>query len=66
MTFIYSSWRISELLALHLEYIDLEAVTIKGGQKPKLGKGVLFQSIPKSGALWAEIMGKLEMQHTPH
>ena len=94
LIFIYSGWRISELLALRPEDIDLEAGTMKGGTKTKAGKGRIVPIHPKirgfvetrladnaprlisqNGkpisttayrALWAEIMGKLEMQHTPH
>lgn len=39
LIFIYSGWRISELLALTPEDIDLEAGTMKGGTKTKAGKG---------------------------
>ena len=94
LIFIYSGWRISELLALRPEDIDLEAGTMKGGTKTKDGKGSIVHIHPKikgfiearlasnprrlisqNGkpisttayrAIWAEIMGKLEMQHTPH
>lgn len=94
LIFIYSGWRISELLALRPEDIDLEAGTMKGGTKTKAGKGRIVPIHPKirrfiearlasnpprliaqNGkpisttayrAIWAEIMGKLEMQHTPH
>ncbi len=94
LIFIYSGWRISELLALRPEDIDLKAGTMKGGTKTKAGKGRIVPIHPKirgfvearltsnpprlisqNGkpisttayrALWAEIMGKLEMQHTPH
>lgn len=94
LIFIYSGWRISELLALRPEDIDLEAGTMKGGTKTKAGKGRIVPIHPKirgfiearladggsclisqNGkpistttyrALWAEIMGKLKMQHTPH
>ena len=39
LIFIYSGWRISELLALAPVDIDLEAGTMKGGTKTKAGKG---------------------------
>lgn len=39
LIFIYSGWRISELLALTPEDIDLDAGTMKGGTKTKAGKG---------------------------
>lgn len=38
LIFIYSGWRISELLALTPEDIDLETGTMKGGTKTKAGK----------------------------
>lgn len=38
LIFIYSGWRISELLALTPEDVDLEAGTMKGGTKTKAGK----------------------------
>ncbi len=38
LIFIYSGWRISELLALTPEDIDLRAGTMKGGTKTKAGK----------------------------
>lgn len=94
LIFIYSGWRISELLALRPEDIDLKAGTMRGGTKTKAGKGRIVPIHPKirgfiearltdggsclisqNGksisitayrALWAEIMGKLKMQHTPH
>jgi len=39
LIFLYSGWRISELLALRLEDIDLKAGTMQGGTKTKAGKG---------------------------
>lgn len=38
LIFLYSGWRISELLALKSEDVDLEAGTMKGGTKTKAGK----------------------------
>ncbi len=38
LIFLYSGWRISELLALTPEDIDLEAGTMKGGTKTEAGK----------------------------
>ncbi len=38
LIFLYSGWRISELLELKPEDIDLEAGTMKGGTKTKAGK----------------------------
>lgn len=41
LIFLYSGWRISELLALTPEDVDLEAGTMKGGTKTKAGKNRL-------------------------
>lgn len=38
LIFVYSGWRISELLALTPEDVDLEAGTMKGGTKTAAGK----------------------------
>ena len=38
LIFIYSGWRISELLALTPADVDLQAGTMKGGTKTKAGK----------------------------
>lgn len=38
LIFIYSGWRISELLDLKKEDVDLQAGTMKGGTKTKAGK----------------------------
>lgn len=38
LIFLYSGWRISELLNLRSEDVDLEAGTMKGGIKTKAGK----------------------------
>ena len=94
LIFIYSGWRISELLALCPDDIDLEAGTMTGGTKTKAGKNRVVpihskirgfiearlassppRLVSQNGkpvsttvyrALWAGIMDKLEMQHTPH
>ena len=94
LIFIYSGWRISELLALTPGDIDLEAGTMKGGTKTKAGKGRIVPIHPKIRPfiearlaadpprlvsskgksispnayriLWAGIMDKLGMDHTPH
>lgn len=94
LIFIYSGWRISELLALRPEDIDLKAGTMTGGTKTKAGKDRVVpihskiigfiearladnspRLISQNGkpisattyrALWSDLMGKLEMQHTPH
>jgi len=94
LIFIYSGWRISELLALAPEDIDLEAGTMKGGTKTKAGKGRIVpihskirpfiearfaadppRLISHNGKpvsttvyrkIWAGIMDRLEMRHTPH
>lgn len=39
LVFLYSGWRISELLDLKCVDVDLEAGTMKGGVKSKAGKG---------------------------
>lgn len=39
LIFLYSGWRISELLALTPADVDLQAGTMKGGTKTKAGKG---------------------------
>lgn len=93
--FLYTGFRISEMIELKVSTIDFEVGTMQGGIKTAAGKNRLvpihskIQSIvqkrveqSKSGylfeyngkklnqtqyrALWAEIMGKLKMQHTPH
>lgn len=93
--FLYTGFRISEMIELKVSAIDFKAGTMQGGTKTAAGKNRIvpihskIQSIvqkragqSKSGylfeyngkklnqtqyrALWAEIMGKLEMQHTPH
>lgn len=94
LIFIYSGWRISELLALRPEDIDLKAGTMKGGTKTKAGKGRVVPIHPKIKGFienrlkdnstrlisqngkpvsttayrgyWADIMDKLQMNHTPH
>ena len=94
LIFIYSGWRISELLALRPEDIDLKAGTMRGGTKTKAGKGRIVPIHPKIRGFvearlednaprlisqngkplsttayrgyWADIMGNLEMRHTPH
>ncbi len=93
--FLYTGFRISEMIDLQLSNIDLEAGTMTGGTKTAAGKnrlvpihskiqyivqkrvkqsksGYLFEYNGKKlkqaqyRTLWAEIMGKLGMQHTPH
>ncbi len=93
--FLYTGFRISEMLDLKIAAVDLEAGTMTGGTKTAAGKNRIvpihskIQHIvqkrveqSKSGYLfeyngkklgqrhyrdfWAEIMEKLEMQHTPH
>lgn len=93
--FLYSGYRISEMLALKIENIDLEQQTMIGGTKTAAGKnrlvpvhskiqsivqkrvelskaGYLFEydgkrvSQSKYREIWADLMDKLEMQHTPH
>lgn len=93
--FLYTGFRISEMIELKVSTIDFEVGTMQGGKKTAAGKnrlvpihskihsivqkrveqsksGYLFEYNGKKlnqtqyRALWAEIMGKLEMQHTPH
>ena len=93
--FLYTGFRISEMIELKISNIDLEAGTMTGGTKTAAGKNRIvpihskIQSIvryhvehSKSGylfeysgkklnqtqyrVLWAEIMDKLQMNHTPH
>lgn len=93
--FLYTGFRISEMIALKTKAVDLEAQTMTGGTKTAAGKnrivpihskiqhivqkrveqsksGYLFEYNGKKlnqtqyRALWAEIMEKLKMQHTPH
>lgn len=47
LIFIYSGWRISELLALTPEDIDLGAGTMTGGTKTKAGKGRVVPIHPR-------------------
>ena len=93
--FLYTGFRISEMLELKTANIDLVAGTMTGGTKTAAGKNRIvpihskIQSIvqkrfkqSKSGYLfeyngqklnesqyrkfWADIMDKLQMEHTPH
>lgn len=94
LIFIYSGWRISELLALTPEDIDLDIGTMKGGTKTKAGKNRIVpihtkirplvearlaadppRLISQKGKpvsdsayrnIWADIMSRLNMDHTPH
>ena len=47
LVFLYSGWRISELLALKKTDIDLQAGVMKGGTKTKAGKGRVVPIHPK-------------------
>lgn len=93
--FLYTGFRISEMIELKISNIDFGIGTMQGGTKTAAGKNRLvpihskIQKIvqrrveqSKSGylfeyngkklnqnqyrILWTEIMGKLEIQHTPH
>lgn len=93
--FLYTGFRISEMLALKTEAVDLEAQTMTGGTKTAAGKnrivpihskiqhivqkrveqsksGYLFEyngkklNQTKYRKIWAELMDKLQMEHTPH
>ena len=94
LVFLYSGWRISELLGLRREDVDLEIGAMKGGVKTRSGKGrivpihsKIFSMVKRrydegneylfahegkgisSGTyykFWNEIMGNLDMKHTPH
>lgn len=93
--FLYTGFRISEMIELKISTIDFEVGTMQGGTKTAAGKnrlvpihskiqhivqkraeqsksGYLFELNRKKlnqtqyRALWAKIMDKLEMNHTPH
>ncbi len=93
--FFYTGFRISEMMALKISNVDLEARTMTGGIKTAAGKnrivpihskvqnivqnrfehsksGYLFEYNGKKlnqrryRHLWADLMGKLHMNHTPH
>lgn len=93
--FLYTGFRISEMLALKVENIDLNQQIMIGGTKTAAGKnrvvpihskiqsivqkhfeqsksGYLFEyegkkcSQSKYREIWAELMEKLQMEHTPH
>lgn len=93
--FLYTGFRISEMIALKTSNVDLKELTMTGGTKTAAGKNRIvpihskIQSIvqkrfeqSKSGYLfeyngkklnltqyresWADIMDKLQMEHTPH
>lgn len=93
--FLYTGFRISEMIDLKTSSVDLKVQTIIGGTKTAAGKnrivpvhskikhivqrrveqsksGYLFEyngkrlSQPQYRTFWTDIMGKLEMEHTPH
>ena len=93
--FLYTGLRISEMIALRVENIDVHGGTIIGGTKTAAGKnrvipihskilpiikkrisnsksGFLFEYKGKKlnqtqyRTIWAELMHKLGMKHTPH
>lgn len=93
--FLYTGFRISEMITLKTSNVDLKELTMTGGTKTAAGKNRIvpihskIQSIvqkrfeqSKSGYLfeyngkklnqsqyrefWADIMDKLQMEHTPH
>ncbi len=93
--FLYSGFRISEMLDLKISNIDMEEGTMTGGTKTAAGKnrivpihskimpivkkrvkqsksGYLFECDGKKlnqgqyREFWAEVMSKLQMEHTPH
>lgn len=59
LIFIYSGWRISELLALTPNDVDLEAGTMKGAPKRRRGKNGSSPYIAKSVPLWKPALLKL-------
>ncbi len=93
--FLYTGFRISEMLDLKISDVDLNAKTITGGTKTAAGKnrivpihskifeivqrrfeksknGYLFEyqgkklSQAQYRIIWADLMKKLNMHHTPH
>ena len=93
--FLYTGFRISEMIDLLIANVDLENQTFTGGTKTAAGKnrivpihskiqhivqkrveqsksGYLFEYNGKKlnqtqyRTFWADIMGKLQMNHTPH
>lgn len=93
--FIYTGFRISEMLSLQTANVDPKEWTMRGGVKTEAGKnrlipvhskiqgivqkrfeqsksGYLFEyegkkvSESKYREIWADLMGKLQMKHTPH
>lgn len=93
--FLYTGFRISEMIDLPIANVDLENQTMTGGTKTAAGKnrivpihskiqhivqkrveqsksGYLFEYNGKKlnqtqyRTFWADIMGKLQMNHTPH
>lgn len=93
--FLYTGFRISEMINLKISTVSLEDWTLTGGTKTAAGKnrlvpihskiqhivqshfeqsksGYLFEwngkklNESKYREIWAEIMGLLQMQHTPH
>lgn len=93
--FIYTGFRISEMLSLRTANVDLKEWTMRGGVKTEAGKnrlvpvhskiqsivqkrfeqskaGYLFEyegkevSESKYREIWADLMDKLKMKHTPH
>ena len=93
--FLYTGFRISEMLSLRTANVDLKEWTMRGGVKTEAGKnrlvpvhskiqgivqkrfeqskaGYLFEyegkemSESKYREIWADLMDKLKMKHTPH
>lgn len=93
--FLYTGFRISEMIELKISNVDFEAGIMQGGTKTAAGKnrivpihskiqhivqkhieqsksGYLFEYQGKKlnqtqyRAFWSNLMGKLEIQHTPH
>jgi len=94
LVFLYTGFRISELLEVKRENVDLVVGVIKGGKKTEAGKnrlvpihskiaGIIKKRFSDGGeylfssngkkvssalyyTLWAEVMTKAGMSHTPH
>ena len=61
LVFLYSGWRISELLGLRLENVDLEIGTMQGGVKTKSGKGRI---VPIHSKIFPLVKSRYEEGHT--
>lgn len=93
--FLYTGFRISEMISLQTANVDIKQWIMQGGVKTESGKnriipvhskiknivqqhftesksGFLFEyngkkiGLTKYREIWADLMGKLQMEHTPH